>query len=566
MSLKPVFHQPPMLNLPRLPLAPGQARSQEPQAKLLYRHLIQAVEAQGGVGGVPTCWEPLYLLAVLTGEKDQAEALQEIIAQGMGDQLVEFPLPEVIRRLRAGFVLFQHYPSPERLKELMAGIRVIADRWEEMATCVDVLTAPADLMELLGWLYLASGANGLLTLGTALEKAAMDWCSILTTHQQTRDCLADKEIRGYIALLEQEEGKPALPATYEMYTAHANLLADAMRFTLWAGIMTGSKAQLSAAQTGFERITRWHGAVGGGWHGDTLLGGLSAMQGMDAATMGALCEALSAQLMVPDGEWAIQPLETLFHNAMTAALGEESVYLLQRDNGLAADTMGQHRFDYPAQSALYALCRLARGYVRRFSTSLMATPQGAAWMLLAEGRYSLSHLQERMVFNAAMDGEEGDWRSLRLTQGEAKGFQLEVYIPDWADACRLDVNQRKATVVAPSALHHLKRAWKEGDGLYLQLDARIHLESSHRQGIYFRRGAQVLVAPFQRGDALPVVVADEENNTWAFFDCPEWKKDQGLPLDIPVLPKPGDTALSLALVPYGSCPNRIGLFPKGNPA
>ena len=322
MSLKPVFHQPPMLNLLRLPLAPGQVRSNEPQARLLYRHRSRLCELQGGASGIPDCWEPLYLRAILSGEKERAGELQAMIDQGMGEQLASLAIQEVVWRLRAGAVVFQHYPSAERLKVLMAGVRTLADRWDEVAACQALMSSPADLAELLGWLFQASGTAGLLTLGTMLQQAAMDWCSILATHQQTRDCLADKEIRAYGALLQQEDGNPAFPATHEMYTAHGEKLADAMRYTLWMGIMTGSKTQLNAARTGYERISKWHGAVGGGWREDCLLAGQSAHQGMDTAALGALCEGLAAQLMVTCGEWAIPPLELLEKNALSAAILE----------------------------------------------------------------------------------------------------------------------------------------------------------------------------------------------------------------------------------------------------
>lgn len=566
MSLKPVFHQPPMLNLLRLPLAPGQVRSNEPQARLLYRHLSRLCELQGGASGIPECWEPLYLLAILSGEKERAGELQAMIDQGMGEQLTFLAIQEVLCRLRAGAVVFQHYPSAERLKVLMAGIRTLADRWDEVAACQALMSSPADLAELLGWLFQASGTAGLLTLGTMLQQAAMDWCSILATHQQTRDCLADKEIRAYGALLQQEDGNPAFPATYEMYTAHGEKLADAMRYTLWMGIMTGSKTQLNAARTGYERISKWHGAVGGGWREDCLLAGQSAHQGMDTAVLGALCEGLAAQLMVTGGEWAIPPLELLVNNALSAAIGEESVFLLQRDNGLAAADLGQHRFAYPEQTPIHSLCRLARGYVRYFSSTLMVTPQGAAWTVMTAGKYSLPCQEEQLVFTASVDGEEGAWHSLRLSQGSSDAFRLEIYIPGWADRCTLDVNAGDQKSPALGAWYTLEHPWVQGDGVHVQLETSIRWEVGHRQGISFRRGNQLLVMPFERGGELPAVVLNEDDGTWYFTPCADWRKHEGVPAEIPVLPRVGENRLELRLVPYGECLNRIALFPRGNPA
>jgi len=98
-----------------------------------------------------------------------------------------------------------------------------------------------------------------------------------------------------------------------------------------------------------------------------------------------------------------------------------------------------------------------------------------------------------------------DQLSLQLAASESREFTLHLRIPAWAQGARIEVNGRRWSGLAePGTFAQLRRAWRDGDRIDLELPRRLRLEAldpQHPDTVALLAGPLVLFPVDAAGDA-----------------------------------------------------------------
>ena len=296
------------------------------------------------------------------------------------------------------------------------------------------------------------------------------------------------------------EGNNVLP--FEHAYSHVNAFSSAMQ----AYITLGSEKHLRAAKNGFEMLTKTQSFVTGGWgpneaFGEPGTGQLGDSLALTHASFETPCGAyghfkIARYLMrvTKDsqygdsmerilyntvlGAWPIQPDGTSFYYSDYATTGKKVWY---RDKWpCCSGTFPQLAADYHISTYL----RSDDGvYVNLF------TPSTVQWKDSA-GHYELTQ-ETKYPFDNKIQ--------IQVSGSQATDYTIYVRIPSWATPNSvLSVNgNRVSDAVQPGTFASIRRTWKDGDRVELELPMPLRLEAvdaNHPKLVALVRGPLVLFA------------------------------------------------------------------------
>ena len=561
--LKPIYDKAPLMKLNSLPLRPGQARVAQSRATALYR-------MTGDVTNKPALWEGVFRLAcVVTGEPMEQPVVKCIRSyldlQGE-DGLLPGSVADAVAVLRAAWAMYEYDAQRPLLEKIALWCGWACEHWEIVLADSDVRVHPADLMELLCSLYRVTGMKAVLSLCERLRAEGMDWSGALHTFSVQRGM---KRMMPWNELEEgmvKENRRESGFYTRQYLTCHAQTLADGLRAAMAAGRYSGSRTELSAAKTGWERISRYHGAVCGGTTADELLGGATPECGVSAASLGAWAEAFAAV----DEPWAYEALDVLVRNGLAAAVCGGEVLQMQRVNGLAADCGEADCYHVSENAQQRALGRLCRGYAAAISSAVTQQPGGPQVNLALPGKYMTVQEAGRMLLT--LEGEECRW-SLHVHVKENLRAALRIRIPAWTKDMSVMVNGLAVNADSKDSCVTLDRTWSDGDTVTVELDCQVRVvESGYHQSACVMRGNTVMVYPAAKDMAWnmalhgKVELNDKGEVTAILRRAPAWRCRGDVPVDLPVLPETEGDSVCAVLRPYAETPCRIALLPRGKQA
>lgn len=565
MPLKPIYEKSPLMALTSLPLRPGMVRIQQPVMERLYALASRDAD-------VPVMWEGLFRLACVLKPRPQEEPVYALVLEALGHQAEDgglpVELPEALAVMRAAWAMYEHEAKRSLLEKMALWCGWLHEHWAEVMACAQVRTHSADLMELLENLYRVTGKKAIAALCDRLRQQAMDWSGILHTFAVQRPMSRITPWKDMEAGLEAEGGDEAGFYTRQYLACHGESLADGARACMAFGRFSGNGRELSAGKAGWEKISRYHGAVCGGVTADATLGGASPSVGVDAASLGAWAEVFSVCGTEEEDSWAYDAAETLLCNGLPAAVCEDTLVPFQRVNSLAVQCGVKDCYHAceDREHDLHAVSRLLRGFAALASTAVTLKPQGIRVNLFLPGRYVLP-LQEGSCA-VTMTGEKGQY-ALSFAMKKPLKASIEVRIPTWTkDAC-VTVNSEGGREGKPGDYLTMERTWQDGDVLRLSFAQELRVTEGHHQSALIRLGPQVM--------------AYAPDETWAVALCgqpslqdgkviaplrrvPEWHRKGQVPADLPVLPETAGEIFQAELVPYAEAPCRIALFPRGREA
>jgi DUF1680 family protein len=275
------------------------------------------------------------------------------------------------------------------------------------------------------------------------------------------------------------EGNNVLP--FEHAYSHVNAFSSAMQ----AYITLGSEKHLRAAKNGFEMLTKTQSFVTGGWgpneaFGEPGTGQLGDSLALTHASFETPCGAyghfkIARYLMrvTKDsqygdsmerilyntvlGAWPIQPDGTSFYYSDYATTGKKVWY---RDKWpCCSGTFPQLAADYHISTYL----RSDDGvYVNLF------TPSTVQWKD-DSGQYGLTQ-ETKYPFDNKIQ--------IQVSGSQAKDYTIHVRIPSWATPNPvLSVNgNRVSDAVQPGTFASIRRTWRDGDRVELELPMPLRLE------------------------------------------------------------------------------------------
>ena len=296
------------------------------------------------------------------------------------------------------------------------------------------------------------------------------------------------------------EGNNVLP--FEHAYSHVNAFSSAMQ----AYITLGSEKHLKAAKNGFEMLQTTQSFATGGWGPDEAFGEPGRGQLGDSlasthASFETPCGAyghfkitryllrVTKESRYGDsmervlyntilGAWPIQADGTSFYYSDYGTTGKKVWY--GQKWPCCSGTFPQLAADYHISTYL----RAADGvYVNLFTPSRVQWNDGA-------GRYGLKQ-ETKYPFDNKIQ--------IQVSASQPKEFTLRVRIPSWAAADPvLSVNgNRVSDAVQPGTFASIRRSWKDGDRVELELSMPVRLETvdaNHPNLVALLQGPLVLLA------------------------------------------------------------------------
>lgn len=563
MPLKPIYGKTPLTQLDALMLRPGQVRMDNDRLRELY-----ALTACGA--SHPALWEPAFRLAAILTDKPLQEPVAGWISQALAAQeesgALPMPLMEALQVMRAAWAMYEAVPERALLERMMRWCGWLSVNWEEAEACAELRVHPADLMELACNLYRVTGRKGLTALCKRIRWASMDWSGILHTFAVQRPMKRLISRADLDEGMAAEEGSESGFYTRQYLTCHGETLADGARASLMSACYSGNGPEASAARAGWEKISRWHGAVCGGVTADETLGGASPPQGVDAAALGAWAEVFASQLMFgKDTAWAIAALEALVENGLPAAVHGGKLIPFQRVNSLRINcgTADCYKVQEGEEQSLRALTRLTRGWAAAAGAAMMLCPSGVNVNLYLPGTYTVKLAEQPVAWT--LSGADGIYTLTVRAKTPVKAA-LSLMIPAWAEDACIRVNDEGADAGQPGQRLMLNRLWRDGDQVQLSFTRALRVREGYHQGAAILYGAKVMAyVPMADDWAVAlcgVPVLKDGKVLAAVAHVPGWKAEGNVPEDLPVRPTVIGEPFEAELVPYASTPCRVALFPR----
>jgi len=559
MPQKIILQRPPLLAMSQAPLTNGCAVTDQPQAMALYQALLAHQED-------PESWLGLFELSCLVTANPMEEPAGKRITAALA-QSEDASLPgdffQQLQTARAALAAAEYTCDKGILQRLSKWCRWIEINWDQLAVLSRFRIAPADWMEFLVRFYQMTGLKAILRLCTRLRSGVMDWTTVLHSFgkQKRREDVTGEAFRNDFLQNRLDEGDFF---TREQIICHGELLADGMRYTALAAIFSGNGQEMSAGKTGWKAIRKGHYAICGGTTGAPFLSGLGSDQPVSLAVLSAWAEAFGAQLYLGDSEWALDELIRIKENGFAYAVGQAPVAAVQYVN-------------HPDPAAAPAAEGIGAGPVHTLSR--------AAHAMSLICRLAVTVGRDQVRFNYPMTGKFllhsgktvllGGEDEILIKRAAEPGFPFLVYS---AGTETRDITVERSGEIYVSETQEECAAPKEGTYTSFDMNGlsgtsiryargvRILEEDTHHQGKCYFAGNRLMAATVTGQDwkiaaaGHPAVSPDGEA-TLVCAEVPQWKKKNGLPGDLPVMPRTGETERAVTLAPYKRTGGRMAMLP-----
>lgn len=564
MPLKPIYGKSPLTQVAALPLRPGQVRMDDAHINTVYQMLKNTGK------DTPAVWEAALRLACVLCAKPDAEPVFAWVkacadAQAEDGALSANPA-DGLSAACAMMAAYEYSPDRALLETMMRWCAWAQANWQQVMACNEIRAHAGDMMALLCQLYRITGKKGLLNLCGLLRQDSMNWSGVLHAFSVQRPM---KRVMRQAELqegMDAEQHNEAGFYTRQYLTCHGEALADGARASVLSSVYSGSGYEADAAKTGWEKISRWHGAVCGGVTADETLGGQNPSCAVDAAALGAWVEAFAAQMMLKESAWAGDALERILCNGLPAALAGGQLVPYQRVNSInsVCSTRDCYMVREEQEQAVRAAARLAGGYAAAVHSAITTTAQGAQVNLYMPGSYTIK-LGETTV-RLDVTGADGEY-DIALVMKQPVKAKLQLRTPAWTSDAFININDEGGYEGKNGEYLSLEREWKRGDVIHVRFARSLQVEECYHQSACIRYGAQVMAVP-----------ADETNWAYALCGAPEvregkvyakvarvagWKAAHGVPGDMPVCPETAGDAIEIEMKPYAAAARRMAVLPKG---
>lgn len=551
MPQKPVYCRPPILNVPHCFPAAGTVRTSDDRIARLY-------EKAGKYKDHPCLWEGLFRIACLISNKPADEPVACMIREAIKENetgAFSGTISDQICVARAAFSLFEYNTDRTILKRIAEWLRYIEIESDHLFITNDVLYRPADLMELLVRFYQATGLKSVLRLCARMRADAFDWTTALHTFQQT------------IPIGTEERSKPfTLPDKKpeiidfdekERLVNHAEILADGVRYTLYAGLFSGHRMDLSAGKTVWGQLVRHHRALCGGTTGDPFLSGNASDQPVNNLAVAAWTEAFGAQMTLSDFSWAADEMIRIIRNGLDDCLNHDNAYRTQRIN-----TICDNEENVSDQAAWYA--RMTRAVSTAYRCAVSLNESGIRINYSMPGRYLVLSQKQSMILKM-------NELSVCFICKKPVSTQIEIYVsPITACSVRTVRSGHSASLFTfENQQGHCIRTdaeWHDQDCILFDPEERIFSEKTHHQGMAFMVSGHLLCMPSDPEGFSRAVCGnpgyDGEIISVPTVHTDKWRIRENQPADIPVLPESKDKPVQTQLKYYSGCPCRITMFPR----
>jgi hypothetical protein len=360
------------------------------------------------------------------------------------------------------------------------------------------------------WLYNLTGDSAALRLGALLLQQTLDW-----THWQ-----------GAYAVGE------ALPYREIDMPTHVVNNAMGVKYAAVAWAQSGDPRLRRAARAGIDNLMKHHGQPNGLFSGDEHLNGTSPTSGTELCAVDEFMFSLEESLRILGEAFYADALEAAAYNAWPATF-KADMWAHQYDqqvNQVLCSVAKRDWYSNGNSANLYGLepnfgccaANMHQGWPKFVKSLFMATPDGGlaavalgpcrAEMFLDDGA-RLAVVEET---DYPFDGHV----AFRFELSAPTSFPFEVRIPAWAKGATMELPGGDTAPVIPGAFHRVKRVWRDGDEVRLNLPMPVRASSGHEGLLSVYRGP--LLFGLRIGEEWRKIGGTEPHADWEVYPTTPW--------------------------------------------
>ena len=554
MPQKTIFTKFPLLSVPHAFLSSGLIRTDDALVQKLYQKTQDYIES-------PSVWEGAFRLAALLKDNPISEPVTGKILEASAessDGSFNGRIEDQIAVARAALAVFEYNTNRDILKRIASWCRYLEVEWDQLLSGGRTLFCPADLMELLVRFYQAGGLKSVLRLCAKLRSTAFDWTTALHTIQQiiplkTMDaekCSFVEHLR--ISELDYEQKQVLLN--------HAEMLANGIRYSLYSGIFSGNRQDLTAGKTAWNFLKKHHRAICGGTTADPFLCGAGSNAKIQTEALAAWTEAFASQMLLPGTEWATDELIRIVFNGLSFCLKADKLPKYQCVNRMTKPESDE-------AAGLYA--RVTRAVATAFRHGITVTEKGMRINYLLQARYLLMIRKQPVVLHSdghaiVMNLKEETTIPVAIFRAGTETASITIVNGDEKLPLTTEADEEKNGRYLP-----VEKAWQTQDRIHFEQSDRVYAESTHHQGVSWFVGNRLMAVEcgkdrFNIAAGETPVIRNGRAET-RLYRIEGWHEHHGEPEDIPVLPGRYLETEDAELIPYDSAEKKISMFPRINP-
>jgi len=335
-----------------------------------------------------------------------------------------------------------------------------------------------DNIEIIYWLYNRTGDAFLLTLADKLKKQAYDWTDIFTNNRFF-SFGADFQPKHNVNVPQAMK----MPAIYYQKSQAA--------------------ADKDAYINGRDNLLRDHGQPEGMQSGNEMIGGKSAMTGLEMCSIVEQMQSCeTAQMILGDATIGDQ-LEKVAFNALPGGMAKDikgSQYYTEANqvkSKFGNSSFGQEYDNglLPGPMSGYPCCRfnMHMGWPYFVKTMWAATSDNG----LAAMAYGPSHLTAKVgngvdvTIVEATDYPFAEQLNFTITTGTDVAFPLKLRLPAWCTNPQVEVNGVVQSGTETGSFYSINRTWSNNDVVVLKLPMTIKLNDEVNNAVSVQRGPLV---------------------------------------------------------------------------
>ncbi len=461
----------------------------------------------------------------------------------------------VVQILRAGAMI----ALANRDKQ---GVILVLEAMQRVVAEVPLLTEEAlfqvgaDLLRLTVDLYRRVGQRFLVTLMKELRSRLPDVSGLLHVfpfqdEYRLQQNFASEEEKDYHARMER--------------FATGKLMADAMSMSAYLSQFSGSLRENSAAKTGLDALTRYHGMSCGAFSADPYLAGKNPARAVELTALCAQVEAYADALSTTGDLTMAEQIETILENVLPDMLKKEGVRSLCPTNRLQEDESCTVQ---PAEEAEISALLRAFWYIRQ-SVWLQKDDHTVAYLLPVDGGCITRVDGTPIRFVASHTGNEKRNVTIKVECAKEVPMTLSLRVPSYAQTPMVSVTGEEAVPATSGTMHDVKRIFQNGDEITLTYTVKPQLEVGFRGSVSIKMGATLMALSlpdekaewrFALAKDTDIQVQGEEVKIIA-VPAPTWTAKEGFILPPPQSLAIGDEAYELTLIPFAGTAGRIAMFP-----